>query len=52
MSKPARTFRDSWSLAIVLKIMVPQSFQIVRTFKTSLVPIDHEMHVRSFYFYS
>ena len=39
--EPARAFRD---VLKVLKLHSPTARAILRTFKTSLVPINHEMH--------
>ena len=46
--EPARAFRDLWSVTRdvlkVLKLHWPTARAILRTFKTSLVLINHEMH--------
>ena len=44
--EPARAFRDLFTRD-VLKVL---SVLILRTFKTTLVPINHEMHSRSYDF--
>ena len=50
--EPARAFRDLWSRDVlkVLKLHSPTARVILRSFKTSLVPINHEMHSRSYDF--
>ena len=50
----ARAFRDIWSLVMflikVIKLHSPVARAILRTLKTSLVPICHEMYSRSYDF--
>ena len=44
--EPARAFRDLWSLVMfwkVLKLHLPTARAILKTLKTSLVPVNHEM---------
>ena len=45
--EPARAFRD---VLKVLRLHSPTACAILRTFKTLLVPINHEMHSRSYDF--